>query len=211
MDESESAAEEMARRREQRRGEEERADEAPPAPEREPRPRRRRFAELIAPGLATWRALTAAASQRLGALRARLGAVSLRSVGLTLLATVAGAAVALGAAALAGGSGSSTTTAAPTKATPAPAWLGVQTTTSTTSIAGATVQVVEPTGPAARAGLTPGDVITELNGQPVTSSGGLARALAAMQPGQQVQLQVNRLGQMLIIDTTLARRPPGVP
>jgi membrane-associated protease RseP (regulator of RpoE activity) len=211
MDESESAAEEMARRREQRRGEEERPDEAPPAPEPQREPRRRTFAELIAPALAAWGAFAGAAARWPGALRARVGAISPRSVGLTLLATVAGAAVALGAAALAGSSGSSSTTATPTTAGPAPAWLGVQTTTSTTSISGATVEVVEPTGPAARAGLTPGDVITELNGQPITSSGGLARALAAMAPGQQVQLQVNRLGQMLIIDTTLARRPPGVP
>jgi S1-C subfamily serine protease len=54
-------------------------------------------------------------------------------------------------------------------------------------------------------------VITEVDGQPITSSGQLAKALAAKQPGEQVQLQVNRLGQMLVIDTTLARRPPGVP
>ena len=70
---------------------------------------------------------------------------------------------------------------------------------------------MEPNGPAAKAGVATGDVITQLNGQPITSSGGLASALAQMQPGQQIQLQVSRAGQMLIVDTTLASHPPGVP
>ena len=55
------------------------------------------------------------------------------------------------------------------------------------------------------------NVITQVNGQPISSSGGLAAALAQMQPGQQIQLQVDRAGQMLIVDTTLASHPPGVP
>jgi putative serine protease PepD len=210
MDESESAAEEVARRRGQRRRDDAPSDERPPAPEHDPR-RRRTAAEVMAPLLAAWRALAANAARWPGAARSRLASISPRQVGLTLLATVAGAAVALGAAALAGGSSSSSTTSATTTSGPAPGWLGVQTTTSTTSIPGATVEVIEPGGPAQKAGLTSGDVITQVNGQPITSSGGLATSLASMQPGEQVQLQVNRLGQVIVIDTTLASRPPGVP
>ena len=59
--------------------------------------------------------------------------------------------------------------------------------------------------------MLPGDVITQVNGQPITSSSDLAQALAGLQPGQQVQLEINRLGQTIVIDTTLGSRPPGVP
>jgi PDZ domain len=211
MEESESAAGEVARRRERRLGDAQSSRDESPAPEHEPRPRRRTAAEVMAPLLALSRTLAANAARWPAAMRSRLASISPRQVGLTLLATVAGAAVALGAAALAGGSSNSGTPSRPASSRPPTAWLGVQTTTSSTSLPGATVELIEPGSPAQTAGLMPGDVITEVDGQPITSSGQLAKALAAKQPGEQVQLQVNRLGQMLVIDTTLARRPPGVP
>lgn len=161
--------------------------------------------------LVAWRSFAARAARWPGAVKARLAAISPRQVGLTLLATVAGAAVALGAAALAGGSGSSSASTGATTSGPPAAWLGVQTTTSTTAVPGATVELVEPGGPAEHAGVLPGDVITQVNGQPITSSSDLAQALAGLQPGQQVQLEINRLGQTIVIDTTLGSRPPGVP
>lgn len=213
MDESESAAAEVERLRQLRENAEEPPPEEPAPLPREPRPRRQRrtFAELIAPLLAAWGALASNMAGWPAAIRTRLASISPRTVGLTLAATVAGAAVALGAAALAGGSTDHPGPSAATSSGPPVGWLGVQTTTSTTGIPGATVEVVDSNGPAAKAGVVPGDVITQVNGQPITSSGGLANALAQMQPGQQVQLQVSRAGQMLIIDTTLANRPPGVP
>jgi S1-C subfamily serine protease len=161
--------------------------------------------------LAAWRSFAARAARWPAAVRARLAAITPRQVGLTLLATVAGAAVALGAAALAGGSGSSSANPGATASGPPAAWLGVQTTTSTTGAPGATVELVEPGGPAEHAGVLPGDVITEVNGRPITTSSDLARALAGLQPGQQVQLEINRLGQTIVIDTTLGSRLPGVP
>ena len=170
-----------------------------------------RSRELIAPLVAAWRSLAANVAGWPAAIRSWVASISPRTVGLTLVATVAGAAVALGAAALAGGSSDHAGSSAATSSGPPVGWLGVQTTTSTNGIPGATVEVVEPNGPAAKAGVATGDVITQVNGQPVTSSGGLAAALAQMQPGQQIQLQVSRAGQMLIVDTTLASHPPGVP
>jgi serine protease DegQ len=161
--------------------------------------------------LAAWREFAMRAARWTGAVRSRLAAISPRQVGLTLLATVAGAAVALGAAALAGGSGNSSASTGATSSGPPAAWLGVQTTTSTTGIAGATVELVDPAGPAERAGLLPGDVITQINGQPIATSSDLAKALAALQPGQQAQLVINRLGQTIVINMTLGSRPPGVP
>jgi membrane-associated protease RseP (regulator of RpoE activity) len=213
MDESESAAAEVERLRRLRETAEESPPQEPTPPPRDRRPRRQRrtFVELIAPLVAAWRALAANVAGWPGAIRSWLASISPRTVGLTLLATVAGAAVALGAAALAGGSSDHDNSSAATRSGPPVGWLGVQTTTSTNGIPGATVEVVEPNGPAAKAGVSTGDVITQVNGQPITSSGGLASALAQMQPGQQIQLQVSRAGQMLIVDTTLASRPPGVP
>jgi membrane-associated protease RseP (regulator of RpoE activity) len=211
MDESESAAEEMARRRRLQASADEPSPAESPVTQRGPEPRGRTFAEVIAPLVAAWRALAANTARWGDTVRSRLASISPRTVGLTLLATVAGAAVALGAAALAGGSSDSGHNPGTPTSGAAVGWLGVQTTTSTSAIPGATVEVVQPSGPAARAGVSPGDVITEVNGQPIASSGALAKALAAMAPGQQIQLQVDRAGQMLVIDTTLASRPPGVP
>jgi membrane-associated protease RseP (regulator of RpoE activity) len=213
MDESESAAADVERLRRLREAEEPPSEQEPTPAPREPQPprQRRTFTELIAPLIAAWRALAADAASWGAAIRSRLGSISPRTVGLTLAATVAGAAVALGAAALAGGSGDHASSSAAARSGPPVGWLGVQTTTSTSGIPGATVEVVEPNGPAAKAGISTGDVITQVNGQPITSSGGLASALAQMQPGQEIQLQVRRAGQMLIVDTKLTSRPPGVP
>ena len=213
MDESDSAAAEVERLRRMRENAQQPPPDEPTPPPREPRPRRQRrtLAELVAPLLAAWRALAANVAGWPAAIRSVVASISPRTVGLTLVATLAGAAVALGAAALAGGSSEHASSSSATSSGPPVGWLGVQTTTSTNGIPGATVEVVEPNGPAAKAGVATGDVITQLNGQPITSSGGLASALAQMQPGQQIQLQVSRAGQMLIVDTTLASHPPGVP
>jgi S1-C subfamily serine protease len=213
--ESESAAQEVDRRRGLRRGAEASPEAAPedvPAQlARQRRSLRRDAARTIAAMLAAWRSVEARAGRWAAAARSRLAAITPRQVGLTLLATVAGAAVALGAAALAGGSGSSDAGPGATTSGPPAAWLGVQTTTSTASVPGALIELIEPSGPAERAGLMPGDVITEVDGRPITTSGDLAGTLAAKQPGEQVQLQVNRFGQTIVIDTTLGSRPPGVP
>ncbi len=209
--ESASAAEEVDRRRGLRRRVEDAPDDTPAEPRRPRRSLRRDATRAMAALVAAWRSFGAHAARWPAAVRSRLSAISPRQVGLTLLATVAGAAVALGAAALAGGSGSSTAGTAATGTGPPAAWLGVQTTTSTAGVQGATIELIEPGGPAERVGLMPGDVITEVDGQPITTSSDLARALAAKQPGQQVQLEVNRAGQTIVIDTTLGSRPPGVP
>jgi S1-C subfamily serine protease len=46
-------------------------------------------------------------------------------------------------------------------------------------------------------------VITQVDGQPITSPGVLDAAIAAKQPGQQVQLLVSRYGQSLVLYATL--------
>jgi len=54
------------------------------------------------------------------------------------------------------------------------------------------VSEVAPGGPAARAGLRPGDVVTELAGKPLASPAELASALEKLPSGQVVRLKVTR-------------------
>jgi S1-C subfamily serine protease len=147
------------------------------------------------------RAARAATARGFAAAVARLRTISPRQVGLVALATVAGAAVALGAATLAGGSGSGSSRS-DGHVLPGHAWLGLQT-VSQMGTSGAPVLVVDAGGPAQRAGVQPGDVITQVDGQPITSPGVLDAAIAGKQPGQQVQLLVNRYGQSLVLYATL--------
>jgi predicted metalloprotease with PDZ domain len=173
--------------------------EPPQEPEREPRPPL--LTRVAAAVVAFLRSARAATARGFAAAVARLRTISPRQVGLVALATVAGAAVALGAATLAGGSGSGSSKS-DAQVLPGHAWLGLQT-VSQMSTSGATVLVVDAGGPGQRAGLQPGDVITQVDGQPITSPGVLDAAIAGKQPGQQVQLLVNRYGQSLVLYATL--------
>src|SRR5271156_6327086 len=71
--------------------------------------------------------------------------------------------------------------------------------------AGAIVRQVIPTGPAAGAGLAPGDVINSINGQPVNSATALTAILDQHHPGDNVQVGV--AGRSASV--TLADGPPG--
>jgi S1-C subfamily serine protease len=65
------------------------------------------------------------------------------------------------------------------------------------------VLAVDAGGPAQRAGVMPGDVISQVDGQPITGPAGLNAAISAKQPGQQVQLLINRFGQSLVVYVTV--------
>lgn len=60
--------------------------------------------------------------------------------------------------------------------------------------AGAGIVSVTPGGAAAKAGLKPGDIITEINGTATPDTQTLAGVLAAMRPGQKVDVTVIRAG-----------------
>jgi len=60
---------------------------------------------------------------------------------------------------------------------------------------GALVSQVSPEGPAQKAGLQSGDVITEINGNPIAESNQLRMTVSMMQPGQDANLKVVRDGQ----------------
>jgi S1-C subfamily serine protease len=71
--------------------------------------------------------------------------------------------------------------------------------------AGAVVKQVIPTGPAAGAGLAPGDVITSINGQPVNSATALTAILDQHHPGENVTVGL----ESRTTNVTLADGPPG--
>ena len=60
-------------------------------------------------------------------------------------------------------------------------------------------------GPAAGAGLNPGEVITSINGQPVNSATALTAILDQHHPGENVQVGLQGRG----VNVTLADGPPG--
>ncbi|MGW5370386.1 S1C family serine protease [Streptomyces sp. NPDC004009] len=72
--------------------------------------------------------------------------------------------------------------------------------------AGAAVVTVTGGGPADRAGLRAGDVITGVDRTPVTSATGLSEALAARRPGQRVPVTYQRDGAAKTVEVTLGEQ-----
>jgi serine protease Do len=72
---------------------------------------------------------------------------------------------------------------------------------------GALIGDVEPNSPGAKAGLQRGDVVTELNGQPITGPNDLRLKVATMAPGTTVQLKVLRNGTPRDVSVTLGETP----
>jgi serine protease Do len=72
---------------------------------------------------------------------------------------------------------------------------------------GVLVNQVQPSSPAARAGLQVGDIITAINGQPVHAPRDLARSVGMTQPDHEVQLTVVRDGHERQVTATVANNP----
>src|ERR1700741_3034147 len=74
---------------------------------------------------------------------------------------------------------------------------------------GALVGNVEHDSPGAKAGLERGDVITELDGQPITGPNDLRLRVGSMAPGTTVHLKVSRSGESRDVTLTLGEAPAG--
>jgi serine protease Do len=72
---------------------------------------------------------------------------------------------------------------------------------------GALVGDVRPDSPAAKAGLQRGDIILQLNGQPVNGPEDLSVHISEMVPGSVAHLQIFRNGQQKDVDVTLGEYP----
>jgi len=70
--------------------------------------------------------------------------------------------------------------------------------------AGALVRSVEKGGPAEKAGVEPGDIITRVDGKPVERSGELPRIVGAIKPGSESRLTVFRRGATQELKVTVA-------
>jgi len=95
-------------------------------------------------------------------------------------------------------------------------WIGVQIQPVTQDIAdslglkkaeGALVAEPQANGPAAKAGVESGDVITAVNGETVKDARELARTIGGIAPGTAVKLNVVHKGQDKVINLTLGTLP----
>ena len=72
---------------------------------------------------------------------------------------------------------------------------------------GEIVQIVTDDSPAERAGMEPGDIIVEVDGNEVSSDQTVSFLVANIDPGETVPVTVIREGRRVTLNTTLARRP----
>ncbi|HET6839089.1 MAG TPA: Do family serine endopeptidase [Bradyrhizobium sp.] len=95
-------------------------------------------------------------------------------------------------------------------------WIGVQIQPVTADIAdslglkkaeGALVAEPQANGPAAKAGIESGDVITAVNGETVKDARELARTIGGIAPGTAVKLNVVHKGEDKVINLTLGQLP----
>ncbi len=95
-------------------------------------------------------------------------------------------------------------------------WIGVQIQPVTQDIAdslglkkaeGALIADPQKDGPAAKAGLESGDVITAANGQPVKDARELARIIGGFAPGSTAKLDVLHKGRSKVVSLTLGQLP----
>jgi S1-C subfamily serine protease len=81
------------------------------------------------------------------------------------------------------------------------AYLGVR--VATIVGGGVLVSALVPGGPAAKAGIKPGDVILEVNGRPTPTADVMVSVLADLHPGQHVPVKLLRRGREVTVTVTL--------
>jgi putative serine protease PepD len=89
------------------------------------------------------------------------------------------------------------------------AYVGVE--LQSDSAGGAHVTIVQPGSPASNAGLKTGDVITAINGKPVTSTQQFIETVDNFAPNDTITLTVMRSGSTQSVKVTLGTRPSATP
>jgi putative serine protease PepD len=92
-------------------------------------------------------------------------------------------------------------------------WLGVETSdpTDPNAPAGAEVASVVAGGPADVAGIDQGDIITELDGQQINSADDVSQIVNGKEPGDQIDVRVDRSGHDIQVQVKLENRPTRTP
>jgi serine protease Do len=88
-------------------------------------------------------------------------------------------------------------------------WLGVAVRPAppASGLKGALAIDVNPNGPAAKAGIQPGDVLVAIDGRPIEDSSRLPRLVASIKPGTTTELKIVRNGQPQTIEVKLEKMP----
>lgn len=146
------------------------------------------------------------------------------ALGVVIVVAVAGAAVLTS-----GGGSSKPRTAAVTQTTPAPSlaattptttlppassgppvsWLGME--LVTVPPGGATVETIKLGSEGDRAGLSPGDVILQIDGEQVSGANGIAKAISGKHAGDKVALQISHGSSLYTTVATLGASPTRYP
>lgn len=146
---------------------------------------------------------------RVAAFRARLGATRRRHARQVRLALLVGIVMLVGAGAayavttaFTGGTSSHDRAAASGPQNP---WLGVEMLNSPTG--GVLISKVIPGSPAQTAGIKPGDVITQIDTEPIAAPAIATAAIDGLEPGDQVAIQLQRGASAYTAHVTLATQP----
>ncbi|WP_104657003.1 Do family serine endopeptidase [Ralstonia insidiosa] len=95
-------------------------------------------------------------------------------------------------------------------------WIGVEPQDVTPEIAesfglsrkdGALIAAVVQGGPADRAGLRPGDILTSVNSQPIADTTALLNSIAQLKPGAEAKVAVSRKGKAVELTIVVGKRP----
>ncbi|NOX75978.1 MAG: PDZ domain-containing protein [Gammaproteobacteria bacterium] len=96
-------------------------------------------------------------------------------------------------------------------------WLGVETQDITPALAesfglrdvtGVIIAGIQRSGPAARAGLRPGDIIIKINDNPTTDSKTTMNQIARIAPGDTLRITILRNGHEIQTEAVVGQRPP---
>jgi serine protease DegS/serine protease DegQ len=75
---------------------------------------------------------------------------------------------------------------------------------------GALINAVFPGGPAARSGIRPGDVLIAVDGQTISNTRTMLDLIAALPPGRDASLRIQRGSAEIELTITVGRRPPNL-